>query len=281
MKLWKIQKFAGDVVYDLRQRGMLPIVVLLLVGMVAVPLLITSGGSKSTPSASDSVISEAAELAPENQKAVVAYEPGVRDYKERLKDLTAKDPFKQQFTQAAAAASQLSTSLSETSTSTGSAGGGTTDTTSEGTTGTTGGDTGTETAPPTGSTKGGGGGGDSDGGATRVRYFYYTTDLLTGEAAWTLQRRNGVKPLTPLPSELVPVAVYLGATLDGKQALFLLSNEVTQVTGQGQCLPSPTDCSMLSLRRNQQSDMLYGTDGKTYRIKVLQNRRVISSKPPR
>src|SRR5687767_9987869 len=111
MKLWKVQKFFGDVVYDLRQRGLLPIVVLLLVAMVAVPLLIASGGSKSSPSSSEAVIDQAAELAPENQKAVVAYQPGVRNYKDRLKDLTAKDPFKQQFTQAAAAASQLETSL--------------------------------------------------------------------------------------------------------------------------------------------------------------------------
>jgi hypothetical protein len=274
MKLWKIQKFAGDVVYDLRQRGLLPVVVLLLVGMVVVPLLITSGGSKSSPSAPEAVVEQAAELAPENQKAVVAYQPGVRDYKDRLKDLTAKDPFKQQFTQAAAAASQLETSLSGTS------GGASTGTDTSGTTPEGGRDTGTgSTETDTGSTdtSGGGGGGSTK---TQVRYFYYTTDLLVGEAAWTLQRRDGVKALTPLPSETVPVAIYLGATLDGKNALFLLSNQVTQVSGPGQCLPSPEDCSMLALRRDQSEDMLYGVDGKIYRIKVIRNRRVVSSKPP-
>jgi len=38
MKAWKVQKFFGDVVYDLRSRGLLPVVVLLLVAMVAVPV---------------------------------------------------------------------------------------------------------------------------------------------------------------------------------------------------------------------------------------------------
>jgi len=279
MKAWKIQKFAGDVVYDLRQRGLLPVVVLLLVGMVVVPLLISSGGSKSSPSATEAVVEQAADLAPENQKAVVAYQPGVRDYKDRLKDLTAKDPFEQQFTQAAAAASQLNTSVASSG-GEASAGAGTTTTsvpTTEGGSEPGSVTTKPETGVPTDPSGGSGGGGTTK---TKTRYFYYTTDLLVGEAAWTLQRRNGVKALTPLPSETVPVAIYLGATLDGKNALFLLSNQVTQVSGPGQCLPSPEDCSMLALKQDQTEDMLYGADGKSYRIKVIRNRRIVSSKPP-
>lgn len=285
MKLWKLQKFFGDVVYDLRERSLLPIVVLLLVAMVAVPLLITSGGSKSSSTASEAVIEQAAELAPENQKAVVAYEPGVRDYKERLKNLTAKDPFKQQFTQAAAAASQLNTSLAPTS----SGGGGATSLETATDTGTT--DTGTAegggepsrgtTETDTGSTDTGGGGGGGGGPKkTRARYFHYTADLQVGDVASTLQTRNGVQPLTPLPSETVPVAIYLGSTLDGKRALFLLSSEISQYSGTGQCMPGPQDCAMLALRRGQSEDLLYTLDGKIYRIKVLRFRRIISSKPP-
>jgi hypothetical protein len=281
MKLWKIQKFFGDVVYDLRQRGMLPIVLLLLVGMVAVPFLITGGGSTSSSPAGEAVIEEAAELAPENQKAVVAYEPGVRDYKDRLKTLTAKDPFKQQFSAAAAAASELSTSVGGG----GAAGGETTtstsDTTSEGTsTGSTGGDTGGETTTDPGSPKTGGGGGSPDPGKTKTRYLFYVTDLEVGDIAVGPQRRNGVRALTPLPSPSVPVAVYLGVTVDGKRALFMLSKAVTQVSDTSQCLPSPQECSMVSLEPGASEDLLYSTDGKVYRIKVLKNRRVVRSKLP-
>jgi hypothetical protein len=265
MKLWKVQKFFGDVVYDLRQRGLLPVAIALLVAMVAIPLVISRGGGSDAPPPSNGAdLEQAAELAPENQKAVVSYSPGLRNYKNRLEDLASKDPFAQQYAQAAAAASQLNTSLSGSGAG---AGGGATPSESTGDVSTT--DT--------------GGGTDTDTGKStkpKSRYYYYTTDLLVGEAAWTLQRRNGVPALTTLPSDIVPVIVYLGATIDGKRALFMVSDDVTQVSGQGQCLPSPTDCSLLALRRDQTEDLLYGLDGKIYRVKVLRNRRIVSSKPP-
>ena len=44
MKPWKVQKFFGDVVYDLRNKGLLPVVGVLLIAMVAVPLLIYRDG---------------------------------------------------------------------------------------------------------------------------------------------------------------------------------------------------------------------------------------------
>ncbi len=41
MKPWKAQKFFGDVVYDLRSRNLLPVVVMLVVAIVAVPVLVS------------------------------------------------------------------------------------------------------------------------------------------------------------------------------------------------------------------------------------------------
>ena len=46
VKLWKVQKFAGDVVYDLRSRNLLLPVIGLLIALVAVPVLIAKGGSE-------------------------------------------------------------------------------------------------------------------------------------------------------------------------------------------------------------------------------------------
>ena len=40
MKPWRMQKFFGDLVYDLRSRNLLPIVIALAVAVVAVPVLI-------------------------------------------------------------------------------------------------------------------------------------------------------------------------------------------------------------------------------------------------
>jgi hypothetical protein len=95
MSLWKVQKFFGDLVYDLRSRNLLPIVIMLAVGIVAVPILVSSGSSGS-----DSVSlgpTASAVSSPEAENAVVAYHPpGIRNLKSRLNDLSAKNPFIQQ-----------------------------------------------------------------------------------------------------------------------------------------------------------------------------------------
>ena len=97
MKAWKAQKFFGDLIYDMRSRGLLPLAALLVVAMIAVPMYLASQGSDPSPRRA-APPADTADLAPENQAAVVAYEPGVRDYKERLADQSEKDPFIQQFT---------------------------------------------------------------------------------------------------------------------------------------------------------------------------------------
>ena len=114
MKLWKIQKFFGDVVYDLRSRRLLPVVVLLLVALVAVPIVISQGGNSSSNTPIKPA-SGSADAVPETERAVVAYLPsGVRNYKQRLDDQSAKNPFRDQFSQppaAASASSQLNSTV--------------------------------------------------------------------------------------------------------------------------------------------------------------------------
>ncbi|MGH2957153.1 MAG: hypothetical protein ACRDL6_09180 [Solirubrobacterales bacterium] len=265
MKLWKLQKFAGDVVYDMRSRNLLPVAILLVVGIVAVPFVLGSSGSEPGPASSPATKSES-ELAPENQAAVLAYNPGVRDYKQRLDELAAKDPFKQQFTQAASAATQLNSEV-VSSEGSGGEGAGTTPSASP------------DDVSKDVSTDSGGSGGSR--GKVRARYFYHRADVLVGDAALPLQRRNNLALLTQLPSEANPVLVFLGTTLDGKRALFIVSSEVSQVSGPGECVPKPDDCSLLALRAGQSEDLFYDLDAKIYRIKVDRIKRVVSSKPPR
>jgi hypothetical protein len=251
MKAWKVQKFFGDVVYDLRSRGLLPVVGLLLVAMVAVPVLI-SRGNKSSSTSSLQPASATAGTTPETEHAVVSYSPGVRAYKRRLDDLSAKDPFRQQFAHSAASAAQQSALTTSAPTSSGSAAAApaTNSTVSSGSGGSTG-------------SSGSSGGGSGEKKKTKVTY---QVNVLAGDVNSTLTPFNDVDSMTPLPSQTTPVVLYYGLTLDNKQALFLVSNRVTTVNGPGACIPSPDDCALLTLGAGQSEDLVYGTDGKTYRI---------------
>jgi hypothetical protein len=251
MKGWKLQKFFGDLVYDLRTRGLLPFVVLLLVAIVAAPLVIKSMGSSDSvpPPAAQSASSEPA---PESQAAVIAYKPGVRNYRERLDDLESKNPFRQQYP-------------SEEEGAGGDGSGG----------------------EPAGEGTGATGGTGSSVSFTRTRrvkrwYFYYETDLRSGETGQQLKVRRDVPNYTILPSEQAPVAVYIGVSRagDGVQAVFSVSRDVTAVSGEGICYPDPDNCELLGLEAGQYADLLYAEDGKSYRIQVDRVRRVKSKNPP-
>ncbi len=262
MKPWKVQKFFGDVLYDLRSRNLLLVVIMLLVAIIAVPVLVSSSSPKS-PAALGLSAPAAVTSSPQSENAVVAYHPGVRNFKKRLNDLAAKDPFVQHFATGAASATTLdqvtSTGTGSSTSVSGGAGGG------------TGGN-------------GGGGGGvggykkEQKGGATT--YTYYATSVSVGEAGGTPAQLNGISQFQFLPSQEKPVLVYLGTTSAGSQALFLVSKDVSGVGGNGTCFPTADDCQLLGLGPGAGADLIYAPDGKTYHLQVTRIKRVTSSQPP-
>jgi hypothetical protein len=258
----KIQKFAGDVVYDIRSRGLLPVVILLAVGVIVVPMLIKGGGSEATVPPAPA-LPGTGDAALQNEPAVLTYNPSVRDYHQRLDDLEQKDPFVQQFrsgsaTDAAAADTAGATTAPTAPADTGSSG-----------TGSSGGSTG---STPTGG---------STGGTTVTHTFYYReTDILIGDTSAPLKRRNRIPDLSFLPNDKTPVLIYMGATRDAKTAVFLVSDDVTVVAGQDRCSPSPEDCQALRMHENDAVTLDNAVDGKTYRLKVLDIRLVHSQKLP-
>ena len=254
MKPWKVQKFFGDIVYDLRSRGLLPVVILLLVAMVAVPMLISRGSGGSGSSVQQAAATT--KPAPEGETAVVSYTPpGLRDYKKRLNDLSPKDPFRQQFASSAATAASLSSTVTTpTVTGTGAA-------------------TTLGTGTPT--TVGGTGGGSKHSKkkkkkATIPGPVTFQVNVLAGDVNTTLTPFNNVASMTALPSQTTPVVIYFGLSSDYTQALFLVSNKVGTVTGPGTCAPAPDDCALLSLKAGESEDLPYSGDGKTYRIVIAQ-----------
>ena len=261
MNGWKVQKFFGDLVYDLRSRNLLPVVLMLVVGMIAVPILISGSGSKGP----DVSLSGPASVpsAPEAENAVVSYHPGVRNLKKRLNDLGPRNPFIQQYTvKDKTASSSGSTTVMDTVTSS---------------TGPVGGNTGSSGGSGSGS--GGKGGNGSSGGKTQTVYTYYLTDVTVsdGGAPATL---HSITQFQFLPSQATPVLVYMGTASAGKQALFLVSKDVTSVGGNGVCFPSADACQLLGLNAGAGADLLYGPDGKTYHLQVTKIKRVNSSQPP-
>jgi hypothetical protein len=254
MKPWKVQKFFGDVVYDLRSRGLLPVVILLVVAMIAVPMLIARGSDGSSDSPLQATAA-AAKAAPETERAVVSYKPGVREYKKRLDDRSATNPFKQPKVNSAAADSQLNSTVTPTS-------------------------TGSTSSSSTGVSSGSSTGSTSTGTITRHFYLFHSVaDLSFGEVSQPLVRHKKTKNYAMLPNQTAPVLVYLGSTLDEKRSLFSVSKYTEQLTGAGTCAPGPTDCSLLAIGPGQTEDMVYQGDGKTYRLKINKINRVVIKNP--
>ena len=226
MKPWKVRKFAGDVIYDLRSRNLLLVVLMLLIAIVAVPVLVSKSSSGDAPSPVSLGARTSAASSQENESAVVAYHPGVRNFKKRLNDLSAKNPFVQQFTTLGGARARHIDQVS----STGSATAG-------------------NSTSISGGAGGGAGGGDGGPGkkTTQTLYTYYVTNVAVGESGGTLTPLNGISQFQFLPSQDKPVLVYLGTTSGGTQALFLVSKDVSSVGGNGTCFPTADDCQLLGL----------------------------------
>jgi hypothetical protein len=268
MSGWKVQKFFGDLLYDLRSRNLLPVVIMLAVGIVAVPFLIARG-SNGDSSVSLGPTASAAVSSPLAENAVVAYHPpGLRNAKKRLNDLGSKNPFIQQYTNTGSKSGGTSTTLDGVVPSTGSI---------PGLNGLPGGGGGSSGGSGSGGGKSGNG---SSGGKTKTVYTYYVTNVTVSDGTAAPASINNVRQFQYLPNDATPVLVYLGTASAGKQALFLVSKDVTSVGGNGTCFPSADACQLLGLNIGAGADLLYGPDGKTYHLQVTKIKRVNSSQPP-
>ena len=258
MKPWKAQKFFGDLIYDMRSRGLLPFAALLVVAMFAVPYYLASQGSDEGPPIVPSAQS-AAELAPENQAAVVAYEPGVRNYKQRLEDQEEKDPFIQQFQVTPEATDALeSSSGGDALAGSGGGGGGAIEEIDEG----------SEEVVV------------GNGGKPETLYYSYETDVAVGELGTPLVTRKRVGYFDYLPSQDAPVLSYMGTLNGGKQAVFLVSEDVVAQTGGGSCFPTPEACQLLALGPKETEDLTYGPTNKVFRIEIERIKLTVTKKPP-
>lgn len=301
----KVPKTLVDLYHDLRDRRLLPLVVLLLVTIVAAPILLSEKGDDKPTDATlpPAPVQTSPGAASEGSKlAVVKVDPGIRNPRKRLAGRQAKDPFVQKFTGSGSGGAARTQAPATTTTTT---------------TGTTGPSsirppaetvsppmptTSTPTEVESAGSSGGGSPGSSpgshseepairppspsseDGTSPRhltlfafeieVRITKHAqapvtgTDSGAGPAAPTPVVKTGVPPATPLPGPKQPVVTYMG-TKDGKTALLMISNEVSEVLGEGKCLSGTGNCQLIAVEPNEPEILVFGPNKVRYKIEVL------------
>lgn len=246
----KAPQFLTDLYVDLRDRRLLPLVALLVVGILAAPFLF--GGSDedeppplSTPAPQGSEATAAS-------FSVVPSEPGLRDYRKRLGHRQARNPFAQPATQASDGAGGAADPGGESAGDEGGAvvvGGG-----SEGSSG------GSPSAGPTTTT-------------TTTTTNVVVESKVTGFALKAragflgeLKEQDRITSMTTLPSAKNPVLVFVGPSKDEKGAIFLMTSNVTAFYGKARCVLDEQTCSTVELRPGHSATFAYGFGETRYKL---------------
>jgi hypothetical protein len=252
----KLPPAVGAVIDNLRERGLLPVAVLLVVAIVAVPFLL-AGGSESPPPKPGPSAAVTVAAAETQQAVILANDPGVRDYKKRL-DGPPKDPFKQQYVPPATGGGDATSGVTQV-------GGGDT----SGATPSGGSSSGGSSSTPSSSPK------QAKGG-----YFYYAADLYVGVAGKKLKLWKNVKRGVSLPNNNVRAAAFIGVPVDKpKVAQFLLSSDVVNVSGDGHCALGSDGCESVRLKVGDTMKITWA-NGVTYAVKLVATHLITSAKPP-
>jgi len=278
---------------DLRDRRLLPLVVLAgaaMVGAIAFVILGGSGGGSSPSSASTAApvsagASETSSLALTHAATTsavaettagtaVQHKGGSRDPFTLLPSVVAAE--------AALAAKNASARSSGSSGSSSSSSGGSssseTPSSGSGSSGTSG--SSSEGSSKSGGSSGGkGSGGKSGGSKPSQPKTVYDVSVLFGEvSAGSSGQGAGLTPYeslklyTPLPSKDEPLVVFRGVTKGGKTATFTVAAE-TILQGAGKCLPSAIQCEAVQLQAGQSEQLQYlkpGTQNvQSYELRLV------------
>ena len=267
----KVPDFLFDIYYDLRERHLLPLVALLLVAIVAAPIVLSQ--SSGSESGEEEAAVATPSVAPSSAGELIAKSaPGLRDYRRRLGDRSSTDPFRVQTRSVTQGEVQTSAAPSiESSPSTSSV------PTPESVTPES------SSTPPmesTGSAPVPQPATQEPAGPGDLTYFSYAIDVRV--VAGGSREETGAKPtekagetrhnlpeLTMLPSRETPAFVYMGATKDGKKALFLVSSNVQSVFGDGACALGSKTCELLAVEPGLPQTVVYGPEGRTFKIELL------------
>jgi hypothetical protein len=262
----KVPPFLSDLYMDLRDRRLLPLIALILIAIVAVPVLLGGASAEPEPVAPNPAISGGSAPA-SHSLTVVKAAPGLRNYKKRLAHRSPANPFKQRFTGARLNGSELNepaaaTTTTTTSTSETSASGGSTETSA----------TSAPVSSPTTRTT-----------SERLTFFTWGIEVqiskipsqkVDPEAKPEITTKPRVLAQTPLPGPKTPVVTFLGlsreaAEKDEQKALLLVSDEVSEVSENAECVSAREGCQLIEAKAGQELTFIYGPGETRYKIKVL------------
>jgi hypothetical protein len=251
--------FVADLYQDLRDRRLLLPIALVLVAIAAVPFLL--GGSDPELPPPPAAVGVTPPANASASLAVVEATPGLRDYRKRLADRSASDPFKQKYTGLPDDVKLESTSSSSSTGAGGSVGGG-----DGGSVVITEEEVTAEPAP----SPGGGGDGPSqplelviDAQVRRVE-----TKPDGSEERGELEVRKHVPVLAKLPGDKTPVVTFVGANLRTERLVFLVSHEVAAIKGEFACATRSEVCELLEVGVGTLLDYTYEPSGAHYEVKV-------------
>jgi hypothetical protein len=271
MKQINLQGFFSDLYRDLRDRRLLLPIAGLAIAIVAVPMLLGGGSSATVPPPGAPLDPD---VGAEVEPAVLASQPGVRDYRKRLAELKETNPFVQRFSAPNPAEAALESIVPETDdTSAPSAGGGTvTDTSASTSTSDPSTSSGATSAIPDSSET------PADDTTTEpteskptkpdVRYVVGRVDVSFGEPK-DAKVLEDVRELEFIPGDKNPILAFIGLAGNGDHAVFGLTPDVTETDGEGSCSPKkPDPCQFLRLGEGE-TRYLKTSGGETFKLKLL------------
>ena len=276
----KVPAFAQDVFHDLRERRLLPLVVLIAVAIVAVPFVLSAGSEETAEPATVGTPIAGASGADRVELTVVRSNPGLRDYHRRLAKQDPTDPFKQRYTHSSLKGAQVNSetgggstgaSVTSSSSSTPEDGGASVESADGGASVP---EPPAEAPPPPPD-----GGGD---GKPKLTYYSFAIKVriakhAAGGKSQEPATKERILPLTPLPGKKAVVVTFMGATEKGN-ALLMVSNEVKSVFGDVKCASGEDVCQLLEVETGLPVTFVYGYNETRYTINVLKIEPVVTGR---
>lgn len=264
-------QFLSDLYRDLRDRRLLVPALALAAALIAVPMALSSSATPSptAPATAPAASPPGKETAAE--PAVLTRQLGVTAYRRRLERFNGKNPFQQQFTLPEVTSKVAQSSLNEPSGVTTSGGGSTSTSSTAATTSTSSTSPGTTTPTSPSSEP------SNDAQKPITEVILRRIDVWVGPQG-DLVKKTGVEQLKMLPSSTTPVVIFLGTSESGGRAFFLVSSDVTAVSGDGACLATTPACQFLTLKEGETASFDYAPDTLTYKLRLLAIRDVVVKK---